>query len=531
MLFFIPGWYADGAWHEQEQYWHARRMHTEFDDTVKHIQLFHRNEICPFQIALLSFAPNFRHFLHRQGVYHAPYWSCFDAIQCITRKKMALLSYRDLKWPEGTEFLYSMFAVLAMREGNKYAKVEFGEDGNPIEVEMYAEGKTIRKNMYDDRGFVSSTIVYRDGAPHHQDYLGEDGVWHIRCFFSDGRVLVNPNRPAFRMEQNGRVEMIPYSRDRYPGMEALIEEVLGAFVKNTAPEDIFCAAAHPMHTSMLCRMLAHRNLVFSLFEERNDLHLQEEDIAVLSAAGHLICDSTQGRGVLEEYGQGRLPACTVITPFDTRPDFGISQQMTRQNILVPVDELEPQMFGRMVGMLGTYLLSNPDADICLFTRHAEYGLEQTLLQKAREALEAAGFVWGEEGEELARNEMAGRWSAQQCVDELSVTKCLRRQRLVVDFRNIRDVYLRVISISMGLPQILLRPSAFVVSGENGVVLEDPGQLEQWLNYYLGELANWNRAMVAAYEVGKRFDTANQVKRWKGVIDSFEKDPCAVADNR
>lgn len=81
MLYFIPAWYENDQWCEHEQCWQERRMHTEFDDTVKHIQLFHRNHPHPYQILLLSYAPNFRHFLHRQSVYHAPYWSCFDAIQ------------------------------------------------------------------------------------------------------------------------------------------------------------------------------------------------------------------------------------------------------------------------------------------------------------------------------------------------------------------------------------------------------------------------------------------------------------------
>lgn len=163
MLQFIPAWYADGTWCKREQHWHARRMYTEFDDTVKHIQLFHRNQIHPFQIMLLSYAPNFRHFLHRQGVFHAPYWSCFDAIQGIQRKKPALLSYHSLKWPEGTEFLYTMFVIVALVDGEKYAELEFGEDGNLIEIELYRDNQVVRKNIYDDRGFLSSTVVYKGG--------------------------------------------------------------------------------------------------------------------------------------------------------------------------------------------------------------------------------------------------------------------------------------------------------------------------------------------------------------------------------
>ena len=89
MLYFIPSWYSTNEWKEKEQFWYKRRMQTEMDDTVKQIQLFNRNDICDFQILLLSFAPNFRHFLHRQSVFRAPYWSCFDAIQCVKRKKPA----------------------------------------------------------------------------------------------------------------------------------------------------------------------------------------------------------------------------------------------------------------------------------------------------------------------------------------------------------------------------------------------------------------------------------------------------------
>ena len=43
MLYFIPAWYQQDQWCENEQRWSIRRMHTEFDDTVKQIQLFHRN--------------------------------------------------------------------------------------------------------------------------------------------------------------------------------------------------------------------------------------------------------------------------------------------------------------------------------------------------------------------------------------------------------------------------------------------------------------------------------------------------------
>ena len=140
MIYFIPAWYKENSWKESEQFWYRRKLHSEFDETIKQIQLFHRNMRIDYRILLLNYAPNLRHFLHRQSVYRAPYWSCFDAIQQVKRSKIAVLSYHRLKWPKGIEFSYSPFAIVAFLNGQKYAQVEFGEDGNMISIDMYTDG-------------------------------------------------------------------------------------------------------------------------------------------------------------------------------------------------------------------------------------------------------------------------------------------------------------------------------------------------------------------------------------------------------
>ena len=52
MLYFIPAWYKENSikWEEKEQTWYTRRLHTEYDDSVKQIQLFHRNGGTPYKI-------------------------------------------------------------------------------------------------------------------------------------------------------------------------------------------------------------------------------------------------------------------------------------------------------------------------------------------------------------------------------------------------------------------------------------------------------------------------------------------------
>ena len=269
MLYFIPAWYQQNKWCESEQYWYSRRMKTEFDDTVKHIQLFHRSGAYPFQILLLSFAPNFRHFLHRQSAFHAPYWSCFDAIQEVRRKKIRMFSFHNLSWPEHIEFVYSPFAMIAMLQGEKYAQVEFGEDGNPIKVDIYQNGLLSRRNIYDDRGFVSGTIVYEREIPYYQDYLTDTGIWKLRVFFSDGHVEVNPKCPNYLLQYQDVEKVNQFNKKSYGCIDEVIHEVFTSYLKLTGEQDMFCVAVHALHNDMLQEILKDKKMILSFYGERN----------------------------------------------------------------------------------------------------------------------------------------------------------------------------------------------------------------------------------------------------------------------
>jgi accessory secretory protein Asp1 len=41
MLYFIPAWYKQNMWCENEQQWYMRRLKSEFDETIKQITLGH----------------------------------------------------------------------------------------------------------------------------------------------------------------------------------------------------------------------------------------------------------------------------------------------------------------------------------------------------------------------------------------------------------------------------------------------------------------------------------------------------------
>ncbi len=529
MLYFIPAWYSGKEWKENEQFWHKRRMQTETDDTVKQIQLFQRNDICSYQILLLSYTPNFRHFLHRQSVFRAPYWSVFDAVQEVRRKKPAVLSFHDLNWPRDIEFLYTPFSVIAILHQERYAQIEFGEYGNPIQVDLYQNGQISRKNIYDDRGFVSCTSVYENGRKSYDQYLTEKGIWKI-CHFADGHVVINPRSNQYRIDSTKGEQMFSFAKNSYGSMEEVIREVLSAYLQITECTDIFCAAAHGQHLALLAQLLADRRMIFSVFGDRLSLADYPDLAQILSHGNCIVTDSEENHELLLRESCLKNTAKVNIPPYDTRVDPGISQQLPVQKILLPVDQLAAETLDETVRYLAIYLQKNQNARVHLFTRNAAFNREDTLLKQVSETLSRNGWP-----PEWARKENQNKFEnlldegdqipilfvVEQCVDELSANKCVREQRVLLDLADTPDLFLQISCVSMGIPQILKTATQYMRPGKNGRINQELSVLGEDLQYYLESLSNWNRAMIQSFELGKTHTAQHLIEQWKEVIVSIE----------
>ena len=526
MLYFIPAWYSKNEWKENEQFWYRRRMLTETDDTVKQIQLFQRNSICKYEILLLSYAPNFRHFLHRQSAFRAPYWSVFDAIQEVRRKKQALLSFHSLNWPRNIEFVYTPFNVIAMLNHEKYASIEFGEYGNPIQVDLYRNGQIIRKNIYDDRGFVSCTSVYENGERAYDQYLTDKGVWKI-CHFADGHVAVNPRSNQYLIRTEREEKELPFSRQNYGSMEEVIEEVTASWLETTWYDDIFCAAAHEQHLPLLDRLLKNSMTIYSVFGNRISMSKNRMALQAFSHGDCIVTDSEDNLEALRRQGGLEKVSKVNIPPYDTRTDPGISQRLRVQKILFPVDHLKAETLKTAVKYLAAYLEENRDARVHLFTRSADFGREEMLLRQVREALQDNDYP-----PEWARKENTNQFEVlldeeesmpvlfvvEQCVDEPSANKCIREQRVMVDLADTPDLFLQISCISMGIPQILRTANQYMRHGKNGRVNRELAELGKDLRYYLESIRHWNEAMIQSFEIGKTHTTEYLIERWKEVIE-------------
>lgn len=578
MLYFIPAWYKQNMWCENEQQWYKRRLKSEFDETIKQITLFHRNVDRPYRILVLGYSPNFRHFLHRQGMYRSKYWSCFDAIAQVRRKKVAVLSYHDIKWPKGLEFVYSPFSIIALQGDVKYAQVEFGEDGNPISIDMFEDGKICRRNYYDDRGFVSSTIIYENGIEQYQDFLMENGIWKIREYKNDGHVIVNQTCPDYDVvpdAKNGKagepVEM-RFTRAEYDSLEAVIEEVFASYVNLTRQNDSFFVAMHPLHISVAEHVLKGKRVIATFFENRFDFAQISRAADFLEQTENIITDSDyttklimtnlsgsydinsdSQAGSAQETGEIAADKISVnndpvglhitdIPPYDTRMDFGISSQLRVQNILVPVDGLTEDAFAWIIKGLADYLTINDLARVHFFTRDASWGREDAIKNDTAELLDSMGYdsrlvtgdgeaalgFDGRGADDSAENEpedvekpVEQRFFVDVCVDERDISKCINEQRVILDMRGTMDVFVYVTAISKGVPRISMSADQFLIPGKNGMVIDDFSDIGRCLTYYLDSFENWNQALVECYELGQKYTTSVLLKKWRKVLNFSE----------
>ncbi len=529
MLYFIPAWYKDREWYENEQSWQVKRMYSEFDDTVKQIQLFHRSRVYDYQIMLLSFAPNFRHFLHRQGIYRAPYWSCFDAIQEVERKRVRVLSFHDLNWPERIEFLYTPFVVVAMLDKEKYAQIDFGEDGNPIWIELYRKGTIYRRNLYDDRGFISSTILYEEGSPLYQDYLMEDGVWKLRYYYKDGHVEINKTSSFYLIEYNNTKRRRRFSRRIYDNLEQVIYEVLTAYLELTSYSDIFCVAMHNLHAGLLGKALRYEKKILSFFQDRYQITDYQEELNMVRKADYVVVDSKES--VRRIYKMFRISPehIVAIPPYDTRVEEGTSLQCGIQKVMLAVDGLDDRLLGAVVRILGEHVSRKKGVQVCLFTRDARYDRKQKLLEQVRAELAKGDMPEGWAAEDgngmVAENDLEMEekvpvlFVPEQCVDELSVSKCMREQWLLIDLREVPEQYLQIKAVSFGIPQIVRQKTEFIVDDGNGIILTKGKRLPKALDYYLDGFEHWNEARIFSYGISREYTTERLLNMWGEVMDS------------
>ena len=248
---------------------------------------------------------------------------------------------------------------------------------------------------------------------------------------------------------------------------------------------------------------------------------------MIESADYVIVDSEENKEEILGVSDRLLTNIKDISPYDSRVDYSISGQLNVQKILVPVDALGQNVLDELLEQLAGYLTENENARVHLFTRRADYDMEGRLLRKVQEVLDRMQLPteWArKKATQNAENELDTeqnepvKFVVEQCVDEISVSKCMREQRILVDFSLEREIYLQIAAVSVGIPQIVCRKTKYVEHGKNGFVLQNTKDIRKSLACYLSGMKYWNESLIYSRELSKDNSTEVLIREWKEVIE-------------
>lgn len=558
MYSFIPSWYGDmGDWQGSILPWHEAGRSYEFDDTVNHLRMF-RDAGEETEILCLGWSPRLRRFLHRQSLDRIACWSVFDELQGITLQKPAVFSYLELPWPEDVEWVYMPTHLAAYLGNQHYADVEFAGDGTLCWVDYYANGYPVRRDIYDDRGFCSSSVFYQRGRLLRQEYYDQNGRLRLTWEHGsgeDGSILVIAKRHAAEMEtaanevdvdSTGRIWIAKdaaadFAKSVYSSIEELIGERLTRYLSVHPNREAIVIAANTQHDSLIrsaLESLPEQRIVMSFFEDRFDLQDEEALLEDTQNASLIVTDTEHTARQIREAGVQDIPICD-ISPFDVRLPLGKSQQIRELKIFMPLDGLEGVLLEKALQQVFVYMQRNRDVVLLAGTRASSYSEQERLQEKLNEVLlpvsesglqgislserqaQEYGIAPSErqaQGQEsLAGGEIAARIQVTPYHSETDLIRILRDARLILDVRDQPELYLQIAGISAGIPQVNYRFTRYVKHKKDGYIIQNINYITGALEYYLDSLSGWNEALVYCVQEVSEYTGGTLVQRWKRML--------------
>ncbi|RXK17614.1 accessory Sec system protein Asp1 [Macrococcus sp. DPC7161] len=509
MKYFIPAWYyTEGWWHDRARpYYDASHTKSEFDDMVSLMGMYYNNDK-PFHMIVLNYFTDLRTFLYRNQLFETSYWSVFDNIQGFEQLTPKPIDFRDLNWPEGTDFIYTPYTVRAITSESTYSIIHFSQTGYLIWIESYTDKVKTHRYVFDDRGVLSSIVSFNaNNEPILLKLMSVDGDVVLTEDIQTGIVTI---------EEGYRDQ---FSQVQYQTMPELIEERLKGYLSKL-PKAQVIAASDERHLAVLNRIISSENLTYSVFTKRNKV-ISEQMLDAMLHANHWIVDTQENEKLLE---QNKPSDLLRVTPFNTQMMSGVSSQLYDTYIGVNIDGIEEQRVLNIVDDLVEYVKDNERMKITLITREDAY--TKQYLNQVIEDINTY-FLEQEDNFELFNKEEIEAAKVIKLISvpfENDLIKAISEIRLLIDLNQEPDLFLQICCISAGIPQVNSRETDYVLDNVNGMIINNDEDLILALNFYLAVLKNWNKSLAYTMKLTQKYASINIIEQLERFIEgeAYEK---------
>lgn len=495
------------------------------DDLIGQIRSFVDSEY-HYQVLISEYIPNLRYFLHRYGLLECQYHSVFDELQGFLELEQTNIDLQDLNFPIGATFSYTPFNILVHLNDHLIGQICFGRGGETFvisEVQHFDEGKLIKSEIYDDRGFISCHKIYEEENLKYTEYLDISGKWIIREYKEDGSCEVNKKNS--RGLRNTYYEAL--SAIEFELLETYCEKIVvdvDAIIVSVTDNNIHYIYRSPLISKMILSFFKNR---FSFSEEETSLL---KNISEFTKA--MISDSPQ---ILE-----RLKSVNnktyLLSPYDSRFKLSNTQEIKEEVVYADLREIkfeEITLFINSVvdSILYAFLSTEKDQQrlfqVILRVENEQkksdlskiidsffdekFPKEMTLLKQIEEDTSENEFVEQYLKEVDAYTQLVYQlfksFIIQEIKTEEELFELIGKTRLIIDIQNLPDLFTQIAGISAGIPQINCVPTEYVQHEKNGLILSEMNKLSEAIIYYLENLGEWQKAR--AYSV-------QQIKQYSGI---------------
>lgn len=506
MHYFVPAWYQEKLLLP----WQYISKEIEFDDTVNQIRMFDAQSLSS-ELLVLNYLPNLRTFLNRQQLLKISYWSLFDELQGIEQKKLSTIqpfNYKELNWPKNIQFITTPFVVIAMRANTVYAKIYFNEAGNMLWIDRFEKTLIGSRYVIDDRGFVSSIQKYEQGKHLSTIFLNLIG---------EKQFIYSVENGTFEISENAKIQGKLKQRI-FASKSSLIEAVLNIKIKEFTAEDVVVIAASNEHNQYFLDNEIPGKKVLSFFSERNDddSYIDYENVKGID---FFVADSDS---ILKNVAPltDQVPTA-IISPYDSRLNLGVSQEVKELNIWVNIDNIQKDLIYKIGELMFKEIQRNKDIRV-IFASYNEQNDQNSEIVQFVKTLNNR-FISEESFNEKINalnieTEDEEYFVFRQVREELTVISSFSTVRLVIDLSENPHLYTQIASISAGIPQINQRETPYVKHEENGYIITSIEELPLAIHYYLDTLKNWNSSLVSAIERIAENNSGELVKKWATYLE-------------
>ena len=509
---FIPAWYSAHQWWEsQAEPFYRKRSITEFDDLIS-LMAMHQKNHYDFEMMILNYSPHLRTFLHRHGLFESVYWSVFDEIQGFTHQPPQSIDYRQLNWPEGTEFIYMPYLIRAITPTNHYFNIYFSQEGYLIWIEEIENQMKCRRYVFDDRGFLSSVLYYNaQGAPQLLRYMTQDGDWILEEDLVRGEVAVHDKYGVHFLQRH------------YTSMSEVIQEHLGYYRDRTINDfDEVIIAADVRHNSLITHTFKTQRLCFSLFQQRN-LGMTERDLQTLEAGQCWLVDTRENERMLENYKAtfNLTNRLMRITPFDAQVMPNRSNQLHETYVGLWVDGLSDAQLKRLLSQLVHYMEQHEEVRLVLLTELENAHISQWLLNEIstiNDCFNHKKDIPEELVDLMKAVEEVVYIELKRVPFELDIVEAIATLRMMIDLSEEPDLFLQICCLGAGLPQINSAITDYVQQGANGLVIDSEQALIPALDYFLAHLKHWNHSYAYSQKLAKKYASKKIIEQLNQLIE-------------